>query len=68
MHRHVWILLAVIALIAAHGAFFYFMSSHIALSAAMVSGVIVLLAIKLIVIQRRKLHGSVHLFRRHSRH
>jgi hypothetical protein len=53
-HQHVWILLAAIALIAAHGAFFYFTSSHITLSAATLSGVILLVVIKVIVIKRRK--------------
>jgi hypothetical protein len=62
-------LLAVIAVIAGHGAFFYYISFARHLSAAIALAVIVLLAIKLIVIERGELHRSVHgLFRRHSRH
>jgi hypothetical protein len=42
-----WILLVgVIILIAGHGIFLYYISSHMALSAAVVSGVIILVVIK----------------------
>jgi len=70
INKHVSLLLAVVVvLVAGHGALFYYLPSRIALSAAMVSGIILLVALKLIVIQHRGVSGALHtLFRRQSRH
>jgi hypothetical protein len=59
-----WMLMAgVITLIAGHGIILYYFSSHIALSAAVVSGVIILFVIK-----HLGLLGPVYtLFRRRAR-
>jgi hypothetical protein len=59
-----WILsVGVIILIASHGIFLYYISSHMALSAAVVSGVIFLMVIK-----HLGLLGPLYLlFRRRSR-
>ena len=62
--RH-WMVLVVIAvvLIAGHGIFLYYISSYMALSAAVVSGVIIL-----VVIKHLGLLGPLYvLFRRRSR-
>jgi len=62
--KYAWILLIVVlVLIAGHGALFYYISSHFALS-GIVSSVIILVAVKLILFRNRTLHSSVHrLFR-----
>jgi hypothetical protein len=68
-HKRAWMVAAIILLIAGHGALFYYLSSHLAFSAAMIGGVIVLLALKLIVIKHRGLSGALHtLFHRRPRH
>ena len=47
LHARAWMLpLAVIILIAGHGTVLYYFSSHVALSAAVVSAVIILVVIK----------------------
>jgi hypothetical protein len=46
-HRRMWVLaLLAILLIAGHGVILYYASSHLALSAGLISGVIVLIVIK----------------------
>jgi hypothetical protein len=68
-HKYVWLLVAVVLLIVGHGAFLYYISSHVALAAVMVAGVIILAGIKLIVIKHRGSSGHLHaLFRRWPRH
>jgi len=61
----IWILLVItVALIAGHGFFLYYFSSHFALSAAVVSGVIAIVVIKHV-----GLLGSLYgLLQRRSRH
>jgi membrane protein YdbS with pleckstrin-like domain len=45
--RHVWMLpVVVIVLLAGHGVILYYLSSHVMLSAAVLSGAIILLVIK----------------------
>jgi hypothetical protein len=47
LHKGAWLVAAgVIILIAAHGVVLYYLSSHPALSAAVVSGVIILVVVK----------------------
>jgi hypothetical protein len=47
LHARAWmVMLGVITLIAAHGIILYYFSAHMALSAAVVSGVIILVVIK----------------------
>jgi len=60
----IWILLVItVALIAGHGFFVYYLSSHFALSAAVISGVIAVVVIKHV-----GLLGSLYgLLRRRSR-
>ena len=60
-----WIVLVgVAALIAGHGIILYYVSSHTALSAAIVSGVLLL-----VVVKHLRLLGPLYaLFRRRSRH
>jgi hypothetical protein len=66
--KGIWVLLAVFVVIALHGIIFYYVTSHLVLSSGLIAGVIILVAIKLIVIKRWRLPGSVHaLFRRHTR-
>ena len=68
-HKRVWMAVAVVVLVAGHGAFLHYISSRVALSAAMMSGVIILVAVKLIVIKHRGASGPLHaLSRRWSRH
>ena len=64
MRMRAWMLLVgAIILIAAHGIILYYFSSHVALSAAVVSGLIILVAIKHVGVL-----GFVHaLFRRARR-
>ncbi len=66
--KGIWVLLAVLVVIAVHGIIFYYVTSHLVLSAGLIAGVIILAAIKLIVIKRWRLLGTVHaLFRRDTR-
>jgi len=75
-HKRVWILVAVVVLIAVHGAFLYlisghltYISSHAPLSAKIGAGIVLLVAIKLIVSKHRGLPVPLHdLFRRRRRH
>jgi uncharacterized membrane protein len=68
-HKRVWMVAAVVVLVAGHGAFLHYISSHVALSTAMVSGVIILVAVKLIVIKHRGASSPLRtLSRRWSRH
>ena len=47
VHMRLWVVLVgVVVLIAGHGIILYYVSSHTALSAAIVSGVIVLVVVK----------------------
>ena len=64
LRARAWMLMVgVITLIAAHGVILYYFSSHMALSAAVVSGVIIL-----VVIKHLGLLGPVYaLFRRRAR-
>ena len=64
LRAHAWMLpVAVIILIAGHGIILYYFSSHVALSAAVASGVIIL-----VVIKHLGLLGPVYaLFRRRAR-
>jgi hypothetical protein len=65
LHTRPWLLLVGVAvLIAGHGVIMYYVSSHLALSAALVSGVIGLVVIKHLGL----LYPLYALFRRRSRH
>jgi hypothetical protein len=63
-HKRVWLVAAIILLIAGHGALVDYFSSRLGISAAMVGGIIVLLLLKLILIKHRGLSGALRtLFR-----
>jgi len=66
VHSVVW-LIAIGTIIALHGTILYHLTSHIAPSAALMAGLIVVVIVKLVIVKRRRLPQSVRaLFHRHK--
>lgn len=59
LHKGIW-LIALIAVVALHGTLLYYITSHVALSAMLVSCLAILLIVKVIIVKRRGVpHKSV---------
>ena len=66
-HNRVWLVVAVVLLIAGHVTLLYYISSHVALAAIIIPGVLILAAIKLIVIKHRRAPSGSHSPLRHHK-
>jgi hypothetical protein len=67
LHKGIWSI-AMVAVVALHGTLLYYVASHVAISALLVSSLAILLVVKVIIVKRRGVPHLVRaLFNRHSR-